>query len=132
MKEPSEEQVVVRGLARTVAYATDGCGEMPAQVFLETTKGKQAPSQQERAGLFHLFRLMAEKGSISNPEQFKKERGEIFGFKKYQARVAAFRVGNVWYLTHGFKKKKNRWNPSDLERADRIRTECMKRMGSRK
>ncbi len=122
-----EEQVVMQGPASVIAYAVDSGGRMPAKEFLESTRGKDAPSQQELAGLRQAFKVMTQQGRITNEEQFKKERGEIFGFKKYQARIAAFRVGNVWYLTHGFKKKKDKWPESEIDRANRIREEHVNR-----
>jgi len=121
MRALADEQVVVKGPAKTVAYAIDSNGDMPAKDFLEQEAGKNAPTKVELAGLRHLFKLMADQGKINNDEQFTKERGAIFGFKKYQARIAAFQEGDVWYLTHGFKKKKNKWPASELDRAERIR-----------
>lgn len=129
MLDPSDEQVVAKGPAKTVAYAIDSNGNMPAKEFLEQERGRGAPSKVELAGLRHLFKLMADQGRITNDEQFKKERGSIFGFKKYQARVAAFQEGDVWYLTHGFKKKKDKWPESELDRAERIRAEHLRRGG---
>lgn len=129
MPGPSDEQIVDKGPAKTVAYAVDAGGGTPAREFLQRAQGKDAPTKVELAGLRHLFRLMAEQGKITNDEQFRKERGAIFGFKKYQARVAAFQQGDVWYLTHGFKKKKDKWPTSELDRADRIRGEHLGRGG---
>jgi len=127
-----DDQVAVSGPARTVAYAKDSQGRMPAKEFLEETSGSDALSGVEKGGMYHLFRLMAATGKIANKEQFRKERGEIFGFKKYQARIAAFQVGSVWYLTHGFKKKKDKWPDAELARADRIRSEHLRRRESEK
>lgn len=123
----TDDQIVVKGPAKTVAFAKDLNGDMPAKEFLERTHGADAPTKVERAGLWHLFRLMAEQGKIANTEQFRKERDEIYGFKKYQARIAAFQDGDIWFLTHGFKKKKAKWVAADLDRADRIRSEHIKR-----
>lgn len=122
-----DEQIVLKGPASTIAYAVDANGTMPAKEFLESARGKDAPTEQELAGLRQAFKVMTQQGRITNDEQFKKERGEIFGFKKYQARMAAFQVGNVWYLTHGFKKKRDKWPESELDRANRIRDEHLNR-----
>ena len=128
MSKLPDEQIVVQGAARTIAYAVDASGSMPARDFLESgSKGKRSPTPQELAGLKRLFELMAEKGSISNTEQFHKVRDKIFGFKKYQARVAAFQDGDVWYLTHGFKKKKDKWQESEIDRAKRIQEQHLQR-----
>jgi len=132
MPSLSDDQVAVSGRAGTVAYAKDSQGRMPAKDFLDQTSGSDALSKVEKRGMYHLFRLMADNGKITNGEQFRKERGEIFGFKKYQARIAAFQVGSVWYLTHGFKKKRDKWPESELDRADRIRSEHLRRGGSDK
>ncbi len=128
MLDPSDEQIVTRGPERTVAYAIDKNGDMPARDYLESTGRKRGPSAQEAAGLLRSFEMMAAQGKIVNDEKFKKERGEIFGFKKYQVRVGAFLVGRVWYLTHGFRKKTDKWKKSELDRADRIRQEYLERM----
>lgn len=117
-----------RGPARTIAYAIDANGRMPARDFLESAHGKDAPSKQELAALRHAFKVMANQGVIRNHEQFRKERGDIFGFKNYQARIAAFQVGTTWYLTHGFKKKRDKWPETELVRAERIRSEYLSRM----
>jgi hypothetical protein len=132
MPSVSDDQVCEKGLARTVAYAKDSQGRMPAKDFLAETTGSDAPTRLEKAGLYHLFRLMANTGRIGNKEQFRKERGEIFGFKRYQVRIAAFQVGSVWYLTHGFRKKKDKWPETELDRADRIRSEHLKRGEAKK
>lgn len=127
-----DEQIVLKGPAATIAYAVDAKGDMPAKAFLDNSKGKDAPSPQELAGLQQAFNVMVEHGTIRNSEQFKKERGEIYGFKKYQARIAAFRVGDTWFLTHGFKKKKDKWPERELDRANRIRDEHLKRTKERR
>jgi phage-related protein len=102
-----------------VAWARDAAGRRHAKDLLESG----AVSDKDRARLRIAFSVMAQHGRISNPEQFKKEKGEIWTFKSYQVRLAAFRVGRVWYLTHGFTKKGRKWPRTELERADRIRKE---------
>lgn len=127
MPEIPEEQIVLKGPAMTIAYALDFSGGMPAKDFLESTRGKSAPTEQELAGLNQAFKVMVQQGKITNEQQFKKERGEIYGFKKYQARIAAFRIGSIWFLTHGFKKKKDQWPETEIDRANRIRNEHLSR-----
>jgi hypothetical protein len=129
--ELPDEQIVLRGPAATIAYAVDAKGNMPAREFFENTKGKSAPTAQEIAGLMQAFTVMVEQGTIRNDQQFKKERGEIYGFKKYQARIAAFRMGKTLFLTHGFKKKQDKWPKRELDRANRIRLEHMNRTKER-
>jgi hypothetical protein len=128
MANPSDSQIV-RGPRRTIAYATDRQGRMPAKDFMNEDPGADGPSNVEKAGLLHRFTLMANQGVIHNKEHFRKERGEIYSFKKGDIRLPAFRIGNVWYLTHGFNKKKGKWTKAELDRADRIREEHIARQG---
>jgi hypothetical protein len=114
-----ESMVVVRGSRCTVAYARDASGRLNAADFLES---EQVP-EKDKARLLRQFELVAN-GHTTNREQFKKEQGNIYGFKSYQARVAAFFGKNGFlFLTHGFMKKKDKWPPTEIERAERIRTE---------
>lgn len=94
---------------------------MPARDFIESLKDK------ERAKLSVLFERMADAGRIWNREQFKKVEGDIFEFKRFQIRVGCFQEGSTWFLTHGFRKKRDKWQKRELERANRIRNEHLAR-----
>jgi hypothetical protein len=122
---PPDEDIVAQGSKLTVAWARDASGRRHAKEFLES---KDAPAK-DRARLYHWFKVMADMGVINNVEAFKKEMGQIFGFKAFQVRVAAFRHLDTWYLTHGFIKKKDKWPPAELARAERIMREHMKGLG---
>lgn len=117
-----EDLVVARGLARTVAYARDATGRRPAWEFLH----EEIPAR-DRAQLFHLFNLLAATGRIANQRKFRKERGEIWGIKSVEVRIAAFQHGRAWFLTHGFFKRADKWPAAELERAERIRWEHLVR-----
>jgi len=91
---------------------------MPAREFIEDEL-----NDSERRKLAVLFQRMADTGQINNKEQFRKEAGEIFAFKRHQIRIGCFQAGGCWFLTHGFRKKANAWPPAQLQRAERIRTE---------
>ena len=119
-----DDDVVRRGPKRTIAWARDATGRRHAKDFLE---GGEAP-EKHRAALDQAFKVLAEHGRIANEQRFKKESGEIWGFKSYQVRIGAFQEGRVWYLTHGFIKKQNRWPARELKRAKRIRGEHLKRV----
>jgi len=121
----NENDVVIRGTMRVIAYARDAAGNANAQFFLEF----EAPAK-DKARLAHWFRVIADHGErAAKPESFKHEVGEIFAFKSFQARVAATRQGNVWYLLCGFLKKSDKWPKQELERAERIRREHLARGG---
>ena len=120
---PDEDLVIPRGRSRTVAYARDASGNRPAFEFLEVTV-----SQRQHLQFQQYFHHLAVHGWLSNPKQFRKERDDIWAFKAGEARIACFPKGRVWFLTHGFLKKRDRWPPEELNRALRIRWEHLVRM----
>jgi hypothetical protein len=114
--------LIVEGAARRVAYAVDAAGRCQAREFLFG----EAPDK-DRNRILHTCRVLAEQGRVANPTAFKKEVGEIWALKSFQARVGAFLVGKTWFLTHGFIKKADAWPRSEIERAERIRLEHLAR-----
>ncbi len=94
---------------------------MPAKEFIATLL------PQERVSLVALLNHMAQEGRIWNRKQFKKVRGKIFEFKKGQVRLFAFQVGRTWFLTNGYKKKKDPLDPKEIDRAEDIREEHLAR-----
>ena len=123
MDEIPDHLVVLRGSSRTIAYAQDATGKCLARDFLES---KSCP-KKDKSALYHAFKQLASEGRVGNEERFKKERDQIWCFKSYQIRIGAFQQGSVWFLTHGFVKKRNRVSKQELDRADRIRSEHLAR-----
>lgn len=120
---PDQDLAVPRGLARTIAYARDATGACPAREFV------LALPMPARQRLWNQFAQMAAHGRIAT-RHFRKESGCIWSFKLTSGeRVPAFSLGRVWYLTHGFKKQRDRWPRTELERAERIRQEHLRWMG---
>ena len=117
--------VVVRGAMRTIAYAVRSNGSMPAKEFIESL------DESDQRKIVALFQRMADHGTVPNPQQFKPVQGDIFEFKKHQIRVFCFREQDSWLLTNGYKKKKNRLDRAEIERARRVRTEHLARTRSR-
>jgi hypothetical protein len=117
MARRSETRLAERGDWGTIEYVVLRSGDCPSEEFVA---GLDLP---DKAKLARLFQRMATTGHISNPEKFRKERGEIYGFKSFQIRIGCFRVGRKWLLTHGFRKKKNHWPNSELKRAEIVRNE---------
>ncbi len=107
----------MQGSRGCVVCAVASGGKEPAYEFLEELSAK------DKARFYKLFERLVEKGKIWNPEQFKKEMDDIWSFKRYQSRIACYRDGLAWVLTHGFVKKSNKWKKTDTERAQRIRNE---------
>ncbi len=115
------------GPARTIDYAVDAQGRRQAQEFLHG----ECPAKDAKS-IFHKCHVMAEHGAQGlQQEAFRHEAGEIFAFKSFQVRIAAFQQGKTWFLTHGFIKKKDKWPPAELARAERIRLEHLVRGGGR-
>lgn len=120
------EDVIVVGALRTIAYARDASGRAHAREFFE----EECPPR-DRTRLDRWFEKIAGHGErVAKDGSFKHEAGSIYAFKSDQVRIAAFRVGNTWYLTNGFLKKRAKWPTTQLERAERIRLEFMAREGS--
>jgi hypothetical protein len=117
-----QDLVVPRGRARTLAYARDASATRPAKEFLDAQT-----SDRERVQFFLYFTLLADEGRIANVQRFRKERGNVWGFKVADARIASFSHGRAWLLTHGFRKKRDRWPATELARAERIRWEHLLR-----
>ncbi len=119
------EDVIVVGSLRTIGFARDAAGKAHARDFMEG----ECPSK-DRDRLRRRFLTIAEYGERAGTQQtFKHERGSIHAFKSDQARVAAFRTGDTWLLTHGFLKKSGTWPRNQLLRAERIRAEHLTREG---
>lgn len=111
------DNLVVRGPRATIEYAVQANGRMPAK------EGLRRLSERERARLYVLFERYAREGRILNPDQFKKEEGEIWSFKRDQSRVPCFLRGQRVILTHVFTKKRQRWPRREFQRAERIMNE---------
>lgn len=121
-------RVAVEGPRFKIIYAIDARGTCPAEEFLNELQNKNDPGRKsDHANIFHLFRMMAEQGRISNREKFKQLEGvnpSLVEFKKHQVRVFGFYDGEgVIVLTHGVIKKKDKMDPADIDRAHRIRSE---------
>jgi phage-related protein len=63
------------------------------------------------------------RGLFATIRQFKKLDGDIFEFKRHQIRIGCFQVSRRWFLTHGFRKKQDKWPKVELDRAKQIRLE---------
>lgn len=117
--------VIPPGPGATLAYAVTDNGEVPARDFLESD---EVPDQ-DKAALLHWFRLLVQQGRISNKDRFKKlANSKIWEFRSGQIRIGAFQSGHIWYLTHGFVKKKDRWGKQQLARAESIREQQLRRV----
>ena len=75
-------------------------------------------SETDRNKLLALLKYAAEHGPPRNEQKFKKLGGDLFEFKSFQDRVfCAFRGKSVLILIHGIKKKKDKHDKKDMQRA---------------
>lgn len=84
-------------------------------------------AEDERQRLDALVVRLADYGSHPSQERFRRELKNVYALKGHQVRVLSF-YGNDGHgrslvLTHGFKKKKDKMPPTELERAVQLRTE---------
>jgi hypothetical protein len=114
MSGRDDRLVAVTGTVFGIEYAVGEDGVPPAKEFID------ALDEGDQRKLAVLFKRMADHGSVPNREQFKQVRGPLFEFKKHQIRVFCFRSGSRWVLTNGYKKKKDRLDPAEIERAERL------------
>ncbi len=96
-------------------YARLEDGSRPAREFIESLP---RADQRKLLAMFKHFR--EQQGRMMNRQKFKQIEGEIFAFKQFKIRLACFRMGEFWYLTHGFWKKKNEWPEGEITRAHNI------------
>jgi phage-related protein len=103
-----------------IAFARDGVGSYPSEEFFD-----QLP-KADQAKLVNLFRILGDHGKHSNPEKFGDLEDGLYEFKSFQIRMpyayAQYEKGLV-LITHGFKKKKDKTPPSQIERARKILAE---------
>lgn len=119
--QPSTDIILV-GKKRVIAVARDANGNALALAFLDNV------DRTELKKLREAFSIVADNGEVGvNRKRFKHEVGALFAFKGWQARVAAFRIGDTWLLTHGFVKKVDQWPDAEIARAFRIMAEHLAR-----
>lgn len=132
MSNPQElpaSDILYRGLVRIIAVARDSKGV--AHVLAYFADDIDA---EDAKRIRHTFVVIGDHGEIgANEKRFKKMEGQDFcAFKGHQARVAAFRRGDVYYLTHGFTKKSDPWPKAEIARALRIMAEHLEREGKKR
>lgn len=114
-------RIAATGLWGIVEYAVCENGSSPAKEHIESLETK------DQLKIAALFQRMADSGKIENTEKFTREKDSIWAFKSFQFRFPCFQKGRSWVVTHGFRKKRNKWPPEELKRAERIRDEHLSR-----
>ena len=107
--------VAYRGAKFRIVYAVRSNGSCPAREFYDSLP------ESDRAKIMALFVRMGDHGQIRNEEKFKHVEGPYYAFKSFQIRILCrFQPGGRLLLLHGLHKKKDRYNPMDIETAERI------------
>ena len=111
--------VVARGPNGTVECAVRSNGSMEAREFLNNSQCKQY-----LASILALFQTIVNLNPDDDevkPKPLKKTM--IHEFIKGQVRIFCYRDGSAWVLTHGDLKKTRGTPQSNIDRAERIRSE---------
>lgn len=108
------------GHQKTVVYAVRTNGTSPGHDFYLNKL-----DDGDKAKMNALFVRMADHGTITNEEKFKKITGsDFYEFKSFQIRMPCyFLPGRLLVITHGFKKKSGRISPAEIDTAKRIKQE---------
>jgi hypothetical protein len=120
--DSSGDRIVTAGALFSVRYAVRASGKRPAEEFLGSLDRKA------QMRLFLLMQRLCDCGRITNKQQFRKLRDEIWEFKRGSHRLFAYREDSVWYLTNGFCKSTKKLQDAAIEQAIRIRSEQIARM----
>ncbi len=114
--------IIARGRrCRVICAKQLNCREPVADFLRKLRK----TDKEKLAKIVAKFKKLADAGEIHNELQFKHIKDHIWEVKIGQFRFPCFRYKNDWIVTHGFKKKQDKWPPGELERANRIRRECI-------
>lgn len=110
--------VAHKGEQRQIVFAVTAAGS-PAMEFIAGLDGR------DRARVFKLFERLGDHGRISNDQQFKSlVETDFYEFKPTkQIRLMCYQAGLLWIVTHGFVKKRDKIDPEEIRRADRIKAE---------
>lgn len=112
---------------RRVVFAKDRQGECPAREFLEELD--RSNDKKDRSSLARFdrsFRWIDQGGRLTD-QHFKKLAGNIWEFRVMgkTPRILCFMEAGLYVLTHGIIKKQDKVPKNEIERAERIRQECL-------
>ncbi|MCC6158777.1 MAG: type II toxin-antitoxin system RelE/ParE family toxin [Deltaproteobacteria bacterium] len=136
MQRRIEPIIECLGRCLVVAHAAGHCGEAAAREYLIELE-REPNHRADLVKLMRLFSRLAETGSISNREHFRKVEGNIFEFKAFQRRVLGF-FGNLpdgrrsFLLTNGCTKKRDDLPPEVIDRARRVMREWLEILESQR
>lgn len=116
----AERRLVYNGQKFRIAFARNREGAYPAEEFFD-----QLP-KGEQAKLDSLFRILGDLGKHNNDQKFGDLGDGLYEFKSFQTRMPFAYAENergLILITHGFRKKRQRTPPAEIERAKKILAE---------
>ena len=82
--------------------------------------------KEQKAKLLTTIKRLGDSGECRNTDRFVHERNGIYAIKAWKVRVYCFMTKDQRIvLTNVEPKTQTRARPQDLDRADRIRNECI-------
>lgn len=113
------------GAKFTIAFAVCEDGSSPGEEFYDSL------SDPDQAKVLKIFQYLGDQGDCFNRKKFKKIGDGFFEFKSHQIRMPCwFECDRVVVITHGFRKKGDDIPRGELQRAERIRSEDLRRQQS--
>ncbi|MBP6671683.1 MAG: type II toxin-antitoxin system RelE/ParE family toxin [Bacteroidetes bacterium] len=112
-------KVLHSGNSADVMIVVGKNASVPAQAFIESL------TVQEQKGILQVLIRFAEFGVIHDEQRFRHEGDGVYVFKYKQVRLCCFFKPNsrpkTVIITHGFKKKSMKMDPSEKNRTLRTR-----------
>lgn len=110
-----------------VHFARARNGSCPAEEFLQDLARSNDKESRASLARFHAYVVQIGQGGRLTPKQFKKLEGNIWEFRisRKAPRVLCFMEHGHYVLTHGFMKKQDKVPRQEIDRAERIRQECL-------
>ena len=124
MTKKYNSKLIYQGKVLRLEFCILDSEEIPAEDWLES----QSESRKQKFAA--LFVWMGDQGKIWNERKFKHltESDQIFEFKSEDGRILCFFMfGKRLILTHGFVKKGDKTPKREIERAEMIKQNFLKK-----
>jgi len=110
------EEVAARGACLVIRWARDESGQMPGLEFYDSL------GEKDQTRLSGLFKLLANKGRITNNQHFKKiVTTNLFEFKSRNVRIlGSYSPDGEFLLALGLIKKRDKHMRKDFAKAEAI------------
>jgi hypothetical protein len=111
-----KEEVIEKGRNITVVAALIGNQECPLFDFLEELSANEVEKAMK------LFYRVSNYHPVVNTEKYKKVQGDLYELKPDNSqRIFCFQRGKKLVLANGYKKKTDKLDMNEVEKAERIK-----------